>query len=192
MRAALIPVKSFQKAKERLAPVLDAGERCALVRQLAARVIAAAHPLPAFVVCDDEEVAAFARVEGATAIWTPGLGLSGAVRAGVENLASCGFDVVTVAHGDLPLAVSLVEAGRDASSGGLFEVTLVPDRRLDGTNVLTLPARAGFGFAYGPGSFGRHRAEALRLGLDCRIIHDCRLAVDVDLPDDLALVESRR
>jgi hypothetical protein len=30
-------------------------------------------------------------------------------------------------------------------------VTLVPDRRLDGTNVLGLPADAGFRVTYGPG-----------------------------------------
>ena len=47
--------------------------------------------------------------------------------------------------------------------GGLPRAsTLVPDRRLDGTNVLAVPTEAGFRFAYGAGSFGRHRAEAQR------------------------------
>lgn len=185
-------MKSFGSAKERLAPVLTAGEREALVRELAARVIRAAAPLPATVVCDDEEVAVFAREHGANVVWTPGLGLSGAVSRGVEVLADQGVDVVTVAHGDLPLACDLETAGHDVDEAGLEEVTLVPDRRVDGTNVATVPSRAGFRFAYGPGSFGRHRAEAARLGLPCRIIHDFRLAIDVDLPDDLALVRARR
>jgi 2-phospho-L-lactate guanylyltransferase len=66
-------------------------------------------------------------------------------------------------------------------------VTLVPDRRRDGTNVAVVPTGAGFQFAYGAGSFERHRAEAARLGLACEIVYDRRLALDVDIPEDLAL-----
>ena len=45
-------------------------------------------------------------------------------------------------------------------------MTLVPDRRDDGTNVgACIPARAGFRFHYGPVSSPAHRAEARRLGL---------------------------
>jgi 2-phospho-L-lactate guanylyltransferase len=191
VRVVLVPVKSFRRAKERLSPVLDAAARAQLVRDLAARVIAAAAPLPAAVVCDDDDVAAFARGLGAQVLWTPGLGLSGAVARGVELLAAEGAEVVTVAHGDLPLACDLAAAGHDANAGGMQEVTLVPDRRLDGTNVATVPAAAGFVFAYGPGSFARHRAEAARIGLPCRVLHDFRLASDVDVPEDLALVQAR-
>ncbi|HXY43207.1 MAG TPA: hypothetical protein VEH29_03380, partial [Acidimicrobiales bacterium] len=83
MRALLVPVKSFRCAKLRLAPVLNAAERAELARSLAAGVLAAAGGLARHVVCDDEEVAAWARSHGARVIWTPGLGLSGAVEAGV-------------------------------------------------------------------------------------------------------------
>jgi 2-phospho-L-lactate guanylyltransferase len=64
----------------------------------------------------------------------------------------------------------------------------VPDRRLDGTNVACVPTRAGFDFAYGLGSFARHLAEARRLGLRTRVVYDWRLASDLDVPADLALV----
>ncbi len=47
---------------------------------------------------------------------------------------------------------------------GSTGVTLVPDRRDDGTNVVCVPTRAGFRFPYGPGSFARHRAEARASG----------------------------
>jgi len=83
-------------------------------------------------------------------------------------------------HADLPLATRL------AWVADFPGVTLVPDRRLDGTNVLAVPTAAGFGFSYGAGSFGRHRAEAARLGLAARLVRDPHLAWDVDLPVDLA------
>jgi 2-phospho-L-lactate guanylyltransferase len=64
-------------------------------------------------------------------------------------------------------------------------VTLVPDRREDGTTVIALPSDCGFVFSYGPGSFGRHQAEAQRLGLPTRVERSPSLSWDVDLPDDL-------
>jgi 2-phospho-L-lactate guanylyltransferase len=63
----------------------------------------------------------------------------------------------------------------------------VPDRRRDGTNVAVVPTGAGFCFTYGAASFERHRREAARLGLPCEIIYDRRLAIDIDLPEDLEL-----
>jgi 2-phospho-L-lactate guanylyltransferase len=64
----------------------------------------------------------------------------------------------------------------------------VPDRFRDGTNVIAVPAGGGFRFSYGPGSFERHRAEAARRDLPVVVVEDERLAADVDLPSDLALI----
>lgn len=179
--AVVVPVKDFAQAKVRLAARLDATQRADLAREMAAIVLRAAAPLPAMVVCDDEEVRAWAHEQGAEVIWTPGLGLNGAVQAGVAELAARGVRTAVVAHSDLPLATSLEWVG--ATDG----ITLVPDRRLDGTNVLAVPAAAGFRFAYGAGSFDRHRVEGLRLGLAVRIVRDHRLGWDVDHPGDLVL-----
>lgn len=175
----LVPVKSFAVAKERLAPTLSPDRRAELSRIMAELVLAAAHPLPVAVVCDDPDVASWAAHHGALVLSEPGLGLNGAVEAGVEHLAGMGASEVLVAHADLPLARDL---GRLAGFDG---VTLVPDRRDDGTNVACVPANAAFRFHYGPGSFDRHRHEARRLGLACRIIRDPRLRWDVDEPPDI-------
>jgi 2-phospho-L-lactate guanylyltransferase len=175
----LVPVKSFARAKVRLAPTLEPAQRADLARRMAARVVAAAGALPVSVVCDDDEVSAWALARAAGVIWTPGLGLNGAVQAGVEHLAEAGALEVIVAHGDLPLADDL---SRLAGFPGL---TLVPDRRDDGTNVLVVPTGVGFTFSYGPSSFARHRAEADRLALPYRVLRDPRLGWDVDVPADL-------
>jgi 2-phospho-L-lactate/phosphoenolpyruvate guanylyltransferase len=181
VRAVLVPVKSFRQAKARLASVLGEDERQALARELTATVLRSAAPLPTAVVCDDPDVARFAELEGAHVIWTPGLGLSGAVEAGVEHLRDRGFTLVTVAHGDLPRAEGLAGIGEPGT------VTLVPDLRMNGTNVASVPTAAGFRFSYGEGSFERHKAEAARIGLPCRVVHDTRFAIDVDVPADLLL-----
>ncbi|HXN59120.1 MAG TPA: NTP transferase domain-containing protein, partial [Acidimicrobiales bacterium] len=130
----LIPVKAFQQAKRRLGPALADADRVQLVRAMATHVVSACAPLPVAVVCDDEEVARWASDLGALVMWEPGQGLNGAVRAGVDRLARAGASWVTVAHGDLPRA-------RGLGTLPPFEgVTLVPDRRDDGTNVLRLQA----------------------------------------------------
>jgi 2-phospho-L-lactate guanylyltransferase len=175
----LIPVKSFAAGKARLAPTLDRNGRAELSRMMATRVVEAAAPLPVAVVCDDPVVGAWAVENGAMALPEPGRGLNGAVEAGVARLAALGASEVLVAHADLPMAHGL------ARLAGFEGVTLVPDRRDDGTNVVCVPADASFRFAYGPGSFRRHRQEAERLGLRYRVMREPDLAWDVDVPADI-------
>jgi 2-phospho-L-lactate guanylyltransferase len=174
----LLPIKSFGQAKHRLSPVLDARERAELARELASRVVRAARELPVAIVCDDDEVAAWGRTVGASVLWRPGVGLNDAVTDGVDALRPH-YDEVIVAHADLPHARDLTVVR------GFAGITLVPDRHRDGTNVLCIPTDCGFRFAYGPGSFARHRNEVARLGLDLRVLTDDALAWDIDTPDDL-------
>jgi 2-phospho-L-lactate guanylyltransferase len=176
----LVPVKAFGQAKRRLGQALAEPDRVRLVQSMATHVVAACAPLPVAVVCDDEDVARWAEALGATVLWEPGQGLNRAVGAGVARLAAAGALWVTVAHGDLPKARGL---GTLPPFDG---VTLVPDRRDDGTNVMRLPTSHEFRFAYGPGSFRAHRAEASRIGLPVRVLRDPDLAYDVDWPADVA------
>jgi 2-phospho-L-lactate guanylyltransferase len=180
--AVLVPVKSFADAKVRLAPALAPADRARLAREMAAAVVLASAPLPVAVVCDDREVATWARRLGALVVWEPGRGLNGAVEAGVEQLGRAGVRRVVVAHGDLPHAAGLAALAGEAGETG---VLLVSDRRRDGTNVASIPTGAGFRFSYGPGSFARHQAEAARLGLAVTVVDNPLLAFDVDVPDDL-------
>jgi len=180
--AVLVPVKAFAQAKVRLAPAMSASQREALAKDMATRVVGSAAGLPVAVVCDDQDVAAWARSLGALVIWEPGRGLNGAVQEGVARLGAAGARLVVVAAGDLPLATDLRWVTRFPG------ITIVPDRRHDGTNVISVPPAAGFTFAYGPGSFARHLDEARRLGLPIRVVHSSPLGWDVDVPDDLAVL----
>ena len=127
------------------------------------------------------EQRAAAKALGATGevVWCPGRGLNGAVSDGVAALRDRDVGRAIVAHADLPLARELAWVAEFPG------VTLLPDRRRDGSNVLGVPTHSGFRFAYGAGSFARHRAETARLGLPLRIVDDPALRWDVDLPSDL-------
>ena len=184
----VMPVKAFDRAKLRLADVLDGPERATLARAMADHVLAAAGPLGVAVVCDDDVVAEWARGAGAAVVWTPGLGLNGAVTEAVQRLDGAGIRRAVVAHADLPFASGLAQLAVADDD----EVVLVPDRRLDGTNVLSVPTGSGFQFGYGVGSFDRHRDEAERCGLRSRVIRIEHLGWDVDEPGDLDVPDHLR
>lgn len=180
----VIPVKAFDRAKARLAVALSDHERAALARSMATHVVEATGGLATWVVCDDVEVAAWARGVGASVSWQPGRGLNGAVTAAVAERFDDGAARVIVVHSDLPIITSI--ATFDADSG---ELVLAPDRHGDGTNVVSTPTPE-FRFAYGPMSFERHWGEGRRLGLPTRIVDDTHVGWDVDVPEDLAVFGS--
>jgi 2-phospho-L-lactate/phosphoenolpyruvate guanylyltransferase len=183
--AVLIPVKRFRHAKRRLAGLLDEDQRVDLAQWLAGRVVAAARVAPVFVACDDEAVAAWADSVGAEVLWTPGLGLNGAVESSRATVSGKGFDHLLIAHSDLPLIGDLTELATART------ITLVPDRAGGGTNVLSLPVEAAIEMRYGPGSFAAHLRQAVelagdrRLALRVEVRRDFHLAIDIDTPDDL-------
>lgn len=179
--AVVVPVKSFALAKSRLADSLTETDRRSLARDMATSVIAAAAPLPTWVVCHDHAIVRWAMDLGVGVLWRSQTGLNRSVTSAVEAVTGLGFETVIVAHGDLPLARNLAWV---AEHDG---VTIVRDRRGQGTNVLAVPTGAGFRFAYGEGSAARHRAEAERLDLTVRLIDDEALGWDVDVADDLAV-----
>lgn len=185
--AIVIPIKAFHHAKERLSDLLTPAERFVLAKMCAERVLRAASEHEVFVVCDDQDVAHWARDLDAKIVWQPDVGLNAAVRAGVDAARVNKFDLAIVAHSDLPLATNFSHLFRDCDLQTLkTSVTLVPDRHEDGTNVMILPTASDFEFAYGKNSFLVHQEMAKKCGLAVRIIRDQRLAVDIDTADDLA------
>ena len=174
----LIPIRSFDDSKSRLAGALDPSERCRLSEWMAARVVEAAGSLPTRIVTDDSGVVEWAHSRQVGVMTVGRQGLNASVTAAVEHAARVGFERAIIAHADLPAATDLSVVDHAG-------VCIAPDRAHDGSNVMCVPTGAGFVFAYGPESFNRHRAEAERLGLALTIIDDEQLAWDVDDPADL-------
>jgi len=181
--AVVLPIKGFSDAKGRLEPVLSAENRASLAAFTAGGVLEAAEGVDTFVVCDNDEVAQWARERGAMVVRQHKAGLNGAVANAVDT-AQYKRDWVLIAHSDLPFPEALLTViDRELVT---TTVTIVPDRHSDGTNVLVIPAGCGFTFHYGPGSFAAHQEEAARIGLPIRIVRHEQLGLDIDTPDDLA------
>lgn len=179
--AVLIPVKRFSAAKGRLTSVITDADRARLARWLATRVLEVVAEVPTFVACDDDEVADWATTCGAQVIWGAGLGLNGAVDDGVDRIVAAEYEHVVVTHADLARPQALLEVVRPGA------VTLVPDRRHDGTNVMSFPVAHRIRASYGGGSFTRHLDEALGLAtVPVEVRSDTHLSLDLDTARDLA------
>ena len=178
--AVLVPVKRFTAAKGRLRGVLADDDRARLARWLADQVLDAVDGTPTFVACDDPDVASWATDRGAHVIWGAGLGLNGAVDDGVAEISAAGFEHVIVSHADIPRPARLPEVASRRT------VTLVPDRRHDGTNVMSFPTDTPLRASYGGGSFSRHLRQATALGdVPVEVRNDVDLSLDLDTAADL-------
>lgn len=177
----VIPIRAFDAGKSRLAAYLDPADRSRLLAAMAERVVGAAGTTPAVVVSSAPEVVAWAAERGVPVLDDPGT-LDGAARAGLAHHRALGATRVAVVHADLPRVESLEPLTR----GGDDLAVVVPCHHGDGTPALSIPASVDFEFAYGPGSFERHVAEARRQGLRVVELRDHPgLRRDVDDVEDL-------
>ena len=181
---AVVPIKSFTQAKGRLRPALSADDRERLAVATATGVLEALQGVPTVVVCDDETVADLAAHCGCEPMMTMTRGLNAVVAEAMEHLHHRGVARVMVAHADLPRPEAL------ATIATSHQLAIVPDHRLDGTNVLILPSDEARCVSYGPGSFRRHLGALTSLardrGLRLDVIRDHQLGLDLDHPSDLS------
>ncbi|HZO36686.1 MAG TPA: 2-phospho-L-lactate guanylyltransferase [Solirubrobacteraceae bacterium] len=188
---AILPVKSFDAAKQRLSADLGEPQK-PLAERMVARVLDAlctATSLERVLVVTREPVAAaLASGLGAEVVDEPSLaGHSAAAIRGVDRALELGADRVLLAAGDCPLLTSgdvdeLLARHTDRG------VVILADRHGSGTNGLLLAPPDAITPAFGPGSRERHAALADIAGMPWQVEAIQAFALDVDTADDLALV----
>lgn len=190
---AVVPLKSPERAKSRLADVLSPAQRRQLLFVLATRVIRALQATrgvdAVVVVTASAEVAAFARERGAQAILqSTETGTAPAFAAAVRQLHPLKLPRLLMIAGDLPLvspaALERVVAAGTAS-GAVPCAVLVPDRRRIGTNALLCSPPQALAPCFGSDSFHRHLSTAAAAGVSARVLEVEELALDLDGAEDL-------
>jgi 2-phospho-L-lactate/phosphoenolpyruvate guanylyltransferase len=198
MKALLIPLKDPANAKTRLAPLLSAAERRRLAWAMfedASRAVAKATKADAvYLVSNFAPAIEHARRLGwSVLVEAAQTSESASIDWASGVLAERGIDAVLRLPADVPLvraadidALLGIEVSRPAA-------ILVPSREGTGTNAILRTPPGLFASRFGPNSLALHRAEAARLGIDCLIVNNERLALDIDEPADLqALIERGR
>jgi len=69
-------------------------------------------------------------------------------------------------------------------------VVIAPDRKQEGTNALLVCPPDLIDFKYGKGSFEKHSHQARQVGARLEICNLPSLELDLDEPEDLALMEA--
>jgi 2-phospho-L-lactate/phosphoenolpyruvate guanylyltransferase len=201
--AAILPVKRFSQAKQRLGESVGDPLRSDLAQAMVGDVLRALGECDAIagtiVVTDEPSASAAARAQGAMVIEdSPRDGQSAAVSLGIRFALDRAFERVLCVPGDCPtldpLELDALLKGSGSSGTGAAEasaVVIVPDRHGTGTNALLLSPPDAIQPSFGPGSCARHRALADSAGLSYRLARPASLLLDIDTGEDLLALRSR-
>src|SRR5262245_60600578 len=188
--SALIPVKGFCNAKQRLSPLLNAVDRELLAevmfRDVLKQVLKARGLVETYVVTGDSKVAEITTSLGAQLIREEmEKGETDAVDFARSELKQLKREAVLIIPGDMPLVRSTdieeVLAPVPEGAGCPFAL-LVPSHDRMGTNALLLAPPDIIKLRFGYDSFTYHMSQLSAQGLPLRFIENERVALDLDEP----------
>ncbi len=185
---AILPIKRFSEAKQRLVPEVSTGLRRLLVEAMLSDVLVALRRATAveatLAVTSDPDAEAIAAAYGALLRSDPGGGHSGAAGEGIRYALERGFERAFLVPGDCPaLDPREVDALLERSAPERSAL-VVPDRHGTGTNALLLSPPDALQPAFGPGSRERHERLAAAADVSCEVVEVSTLALDLDTPED--------
>jgi 2-phospho-L-lactate guanylyltransferase len=191
--AALMPVKGFRNAKQRLSPMLSSDARELLAETMFQDVLRQVRItrglVGTFVVTADDKVAALASAGGAEVIReAEEKGETAAVDFARLELKSAGCEAVLILPADMPLVRAvdiervLARVPQDATAPYAL---LVPSHDRMGTNVLLLAPPDVIKLRFGHDSFGFHMSQMTAQSLPIRYMENEHIALDIDEPKDL-------
>lgn len=193
---AILPVKPFDDAKERLATGLNPPQRRliaeAMVRDVFAALAEAREIDGVVVVSAEPKIAEIAGTVADAVIPDQRTGHSDAAKAGVAWALENGFDKVVMLPGDCPLLSpqeldDLIVRTREDR----IEFAVIPDRMGTGTNALVIAPPDAVEPSFGPGSRQRHIALGLAASRRTAEHEVPSLALDLDTADDLVELAER-
>jgi 2-phospho-L-lactate guanylyltransferase len=154
-------------------------------------IVAQCHDVKRIVVCSsDPRAEEMARFHGAAFFEESRLecnGLAEVINRITAQLCADGATECAIVHCDLPLLTCHeLERFLAAHNGsGSKVMTIAPDRRMLGTNLLALRPLKGFRTHYGKDSYRRHCDLAHRRGATLQVCDLPGAGLDIDEPDDL-------
>jgi 2-phospho-L-lactate/phosphoenolpyruvate guanylyltransferase len=186
---AIVPVKSLDQGKTRLAGIFSVLERENLNRSMLTNILVTLNESNkldgVMVISHDEKVRnliqqfSFHFLEEKNPF-----SYNNAVRSACDQCRFLGATQVLILPADLPLFdQSTLEGMLDEDHDPPVAI-IAPDRHLQGTNSLLINPLNGFSFHFGEHSFARHQRLAEELHYRSVIHRDPGTELDLDLPED--------
>jgi 2-phospho-L-lactate guanylyltransferase len=192
--AAILPVKRFPIAKQRLGLSVADSLRADLARAMVGDVLSALRECPAIettivVTCEPSVAAAARYIDAIVVEDSAEEGQSAAASLGLARALDEGFERALCVPGDCP-TLDPEELDR-LLDGSRTEVVIVPDRHGTGTNGLLLTPPDVMTPSFGPDSCERHGELAKAAGAHCLVEQVASLLLDIDTGEDLAVLRER-
>jgi len=191
---AIVPIKTFETAKQRLASVLTPAERRGLMLAMARDVLTALcrsrRLTGILIVSRTLEADALAQAFGTERFTeSPDADLSAALSQACDYLAehfhAAGIMIV-------PADVPLIRAAEiDAILAEHTDVTILPDDEHVGTNGLICSPPGRIPLLFDGRSFKPHVEAAFAAGVVPKVVPSSRFALDIDTPADLRALLDR-
>ena len=194
---AVIPVKSFDNAKQRLSALLTDAERKALSYAMLEDVLIAIEACPLVDQCllvtkDAAAIEMAAHYQLGTLAEPEQPGLVAAVTHAASTLAEAGTERLLFLPGDVPLVTAEeLEVVLDGTFSGGAGLSMVPAADLGGTNCLLTAPPNLIPFQFGVDSFRKHLAAAHNVGVNPTVLKLPGLGLDIDTPSDLKALMGR-
>ncbi|HEX8099943.1 MAG TPA: 2-phospho-L-lactate guanylyltransferase [Actinomycetota bacterium] len=191
MRVVAVPVKSLDRSKSRLTPVLSPPERTRLTMAMLETVLDACLAQPGWetwVISRPGLPLDLASERGARIVRERRATLLEAVAQVEADSRSEGAAELAVVLADLPFVTAESLASVLSAEASVVAAPSISD---GGTNALVRRPPSVISARFGRSSFAKHRAETYRRGLTFESVEKPRLAFDLDRPEDLiAIIES--
>jgi 2-phospho-L-lactate guanylyltransferase len=187
MRVLAVPVKSLERAKGRLSPILSPAERATLSLVMLEDVLDAClaqGEWSTWVVSRDETALDTAARRGARPVAESGGSLREAVRQAELEVPGDGSELAVVLA-DLPFITCDALSDALARRGAVVAAPAASD---GGTNLLLRRPAQVIPGRFGRSSFAKHRWAARRARVPFEEVRIPALAFDLDRPEDLARV----
>lgn len=213
--AAILPVKRFPIAKQRLGESVAESLRADLARAMVGDVLSALRECSAIeativVTCESSVATAARYIDAIVVEDSAEEGQSAAVSLGLARALEERFKRALCIPGDCPTLdpgeleallaagtppadarTSAADSAARAGSAYAPEVVIVPDRHGSGTNGLLLAPPDAISPSFGPDSRARHEQLAHDAGVTWRIERPASLLLDIDTGEDLEVLRER-
>jgi 2-phospho-L-lactate/phosphoenolpyruvate guanylyltransferase len=185
--SALVPVKSLDQAKSRLATYLTRAQRVALVLDMLHHVVCALRKSAMLtdisVVSADERVLTQAHIWGIAALVEKHTGHNPALTMAATQLHAAGTDALLTISADLPLLQpqhiqDMIEQSRT------HELVLAASQDNTGTNAILARPPLAVPYVFGINSFQHYQQEAQQRGLRTATYRSLGTSLDIDTIDD--------
>lgn len=190
---AIVPVKTFSKAKSRLnLPTEQTELICKIMLDSVLRTLSSSNAIEKIIlVSKDEQALSLGKKFNAVEIYDSAeLGVNDAVKLGNEYLSENGFETSIVFPQDIPfMQVEDVDTLLGMNQGP-NSVLVVPSRKFDGTNALLRMPPKIMETHYDEDSYRIHLTTAEKKGLTPVLVLIRRIMLDLDDQDDLKFILS--